>query len=216
MRMRALGLMAAEQRLEGLAPHFTLDVADLPDEPEDSQAGHDLPDEVMRVPCDGLDLLESMASAEVRAAAEVMIDTGRRPAEVCQLAPARNPDGRWAIAGITEQHRNWVRVLPEMIVPVTVDGGGQAVRQLLPFDKAKAYRHTCAQRHADVGVEVDVLRQLMDHQVLSTTQRYYQVRDEPQRKVTRLEQAQYRLAGAIRAPARDGGDCRPCLSQLLA
>jgi integrase len=251
MRMRALGLTAAGQPLHGLPPDFTLDIADLPDEPEDSQAGHDLPDEVMRVLCDGLDLLESMASAEIRVAAEVIIDTGRRPAEICQLpydclqrdpdgslvllydnhknyrngrrlpigastggvitrqqqrvragfpdtaaaelkllpAPARNPDGRRAIAGITEQHRSWVRALPDMTVSVTVDADGQAVRQMLPFDKAKiypyAYRHTYTQRHADAGVEVDVLRQL------STTQRYYQVRDKRKRqaveKVTALQ-----------------------------
>ena len=256
MRMRALGLTGAGQPLEGLPPDFTLDVADLPDEPEDSQAGHDLPDEVMRVLCDGLDLLESMASTEVRVAAELIIDTGRRPAEVCQLpydclqrdpdgslvllydnhknyrngrrlpvgastgavitrqqrvcgrfpdtpaaelkllpAPARNPDGRRAISGITEQHRTWVRALPDMMVPVTVDVEGQAVRQMLAFDKAKiypyAYRHTYAQRHADAGVEVDVLRQLMDHRDLSTTQRYYHVRDERKRqavdKVTALQ-----------------------------
>jgi hypothetical protein len=39
----------------------------------------------MRVLCDSLDLLESMTSPEVRAAAELIIDTGRRPAEICRL-----------------------------------------------------------------------------------------------------------------------------------
>jgi len=92
-------------------------------------------------------------------------------------APARNPDGRRPISRITEQHRNSVGALPDMTVPVTVDADGQSVREMLPFDKAKiypyAYRHTYAQRHADAGVEADVLRQLMDHRHLSTTQQYY-------------------------------------------
>jgi integrase len=51
------------------------------------------------------------------------------------------------------------------------------VAKQLCFDKEKifpyAYRHTYAQRHADAGVPVDVLRQLMDHRQLTTTQRYY-------------------------------------------
>ena len=41
------------------------------------------------------------------------------------------------------------------------------------FDKTRivpyAYRHTYAQRHADAGVPVDVLSQLMDHRSLDTT-----------------------------------------------
>jgi integrase len=36
-----------------------------------------------------------------------------------------------------------------------------------------AYRHTYAQRHADAGVPVDVLRELMDHRLLDATRRYY-------------------------------------------
>ena len=38
-----------------------------------------------------------------------------------------------------------------------------------------AYRHTYAQRHADAGVGIDVLRELMDHRKLDTTKGYYQV-----------------------------------------
>ena len=47
------------------------------------------------------------------------------------------------------------------------------------FDKARivlyAYRHTYAQRHADAGVPIDVLRELMDHRKLDTTSGYYSV-----------------------------------------
>ena len=36
-----------------------------------------------------------------------------------------------------------------------------------------AYRHTYAQRHADAGVPVDVLRELLDHDSMDTTRIYY-------------------------------------------
>jgi hypothetical protein len=38
-----------------------------------------------------------------------------------------------------------------------------------------AYRHSYAQRHADAGTPVDVLRELMGHRCMNTTQGYYSV-----------------------------------------
>jgi hypothetical protein len=38
-----------------------------------------------------------------------------------------------------------------------------------------ALRHSYAQRHADAGVPVDVLKELMDHAAVATTMGYYQV-----------------------------------------
>jgi hypothetical protein len=38
-----------------------------------------------------------------------------------------------------------------------------------------AFRHSYAQRHADAGTPVDVLKELMDHRSISTTMGYYQV-----------------------------------------
>ena len=38
-----------------------------------------------------------------------------------------------------------------------------------------AYRHSFAQRHADAGTPVDVLRDLMGHRSMSTTQGYYSI-----------------------------------------
>lgn len=40
---------------------------------------------------------------------------------------------------------------------------------------AYAFRHSYAQRHADAGVPVDVLRDLMDHKSISTTMGYYDI-----------------------------------------
>jgi integrase len=40
---------------------------------------------------------------------------------------------------------------------------------------AYAFRHSYAQRHADAGIPVDVLRDLMDHKSISTTMGYYDI-----------------------------------------
>jgi hypothetical protein len=49
----------------------------------------------------------------------------------------------------------------------------------LPFDRSLiypyAFRHSYAQRHADAGVGVEILKELMDHKDLSVTQGYYTV-----------------------------------------
>lgn len=82
----------------------------------------------------------------------------------------RNPEGSRAITGfsLAFHHRRWIDQMPLL---VTTDG--------LEFDKARvvlyAYRHTYAQRHADAGVPVDVLAELMDHRKLDTTSGYYHI-----------------------------------------
>jgi integrase len=82
----------------------------------------------------------------------------------------RNPDGRRAITGfsIAFHHRVWIDTIAGLR---TADG--------IEFDKRRvvlyAYRHSYAQRHADAGVPIDVLRQLMDHSKLDTTKQYYHV-----------------------------------------
>jgi len=82
----------------------------------------------------------------------------------------RDPDGRRAITAYSASfaHRVWVTKMPVLF---TVDG--------TEYDKSRivlyAYRHTYAQRHADAGVGIDVLRELMDHRKLDTTKGYYQV-----------------------------------------
>jgi integrase len=88
----------------------------------------------------------------------------------------RNPTGRRAITAFSFgfAHRTWVDRMPELH---TSDG--------TEFDKSKivlyAYRHTYAQRHADAGVGIDVLRELMDHRKLDTTQGYYNVGEKRRR-----------------------------------
>ena len=89
----------------------------------------------------------------------------------------RNPEGTKAITAfsLAFAHRTWVKRMP--VLP-TADGA--------EFDKTKivlyAYRHTYAQRHADAGVGIDVLRELMDHRKLDATKAYYRVGENRRRE----------------------------------
>ncbi|MFF7356929.1 hypothetical protein ACFZA1_30420 [Streptomyces filipinensis] len=86
LRFRALDLTSPGQMLEGMPTDFAISPEDMPDEPEDTEAGRDLPEEVMRELCARFDELEAMSSIEVRVATELLIDTGRRPDEINTLA----------------------------------------------------------------------------------------------------------------------------------
>src|SRR5271166_3789147 len=70
--------------------------------------------------------------------------------------------------------RTWVRGLPSLHSG-EIDTNGDPV----PFDRTRihpyAFRHSYAQRHADNGTPVDVLRQLMDHKSIQTTGGYYTI-----------------------------------------
>ncbi|WP_433574100.1 site-specific integrase [Nocardia brasiliensis] len=248
--MRAVGLTRPGQPLHGLHDDFTLRDTDSPTDPEEEPPGRDLPVEVIRHLCMHLDNLEAQTSREIRVAVELVIDTGRRPDEICQLAvdclerdelggpvlsydnfkaarhgrrlpisqatasvieqqqqrvrsrfpdrPAhtlkllpsaqKNPHGRRGLLDTTvsSSHRRWVDSLPEVMVPITVHADGTSITKMIPFDKRRiflyAYRHTYAQRHADAGVAVDVLCQLMDHLHMFTTQRYYRVGEKRRRE----------------------------------
>lgn len=70
--------------------------------------------------------------------------------------------------------RKWVTEIPEIHSEGTGRDGNP-----IPFDRDKiyayAFRHSYAQRHADGGVPIDVLKELMDHRSADTTARYYKV-----------------------------------------
>ncbi|MDQ3454474.1 MAG: site-specific integrase [Actinomycetota bacterium] len=88
----------------------------------------------------------------------------------------RNPDGRSAITAfsLAFQHREWIEHQPTFR---NVDGAEFDKRRIVLY----AYRHSYAQRHADAGVPIEVLRELMDHRKLDTTKGYYRV-GEPRRR----------------------------------
>ncbi len=72
-------------------------------------------------------------------------------------------------------HRTWIARLPSL---TTSDGTEFDKRRVILY----AYRHTYAQRHADAGVPIDVLRELMDHRKLDTTRGYYCVGEARRRE----------------------------------
>jgi integrase len=100
------------------------------------------------------------------------------PAGELKLLPTdrRNPDGRSSITAfsLAFHHREWVARLPLLR---TADGTELDKRRVVLY----AYRHSYAQRHADAGVPIDVLRELMDHRKLDTTKGYYRI-SEPRRR----------------------------------
>lgn len=83
-RMRALGLTRRGRPGAGLGDDFTLTAGDVPTKPEDPEPNRDLPGEIMRQLCAQLPILDSVISCrEIRLAVELLIDTGRRPDEIC-------------------------------------------------------------------------------------------------------------------------------------
>jgi len=68
--------------------------------------------------------------------------------------------------------RDWADQIPVLHSPIPTAHGTPA-----PFDRKLVYpyafRHSYAQRHADAGTPIDVLRDLMDHKQISATQVYW-------------------------------------------
>lgn len=75
----------------------------------------------------------------------------------------------------------WLAAIPQLTdIGLSEDGAPRL------FDKSEVtpyvFRHCYAQRHADAGTPVDVLRELMDHRSVETTMGYYQVSLERKRE----------------------------------
>jgi integrase len=91
-------------------------------------------------------------------------------------SPRANPDGQRPISldALERRHREWADAL-----------GVLRTRDGTEFDKTRAilyaYRHTYAQRHADAGVPIDVLAELLDHRNLNITRGYYRVGEDRRR-----------------------------------
>jgi integrase len=100
-------------------------------------------------------------------------------------SPRRNPDGRRpiTISMLEARHRIWVTGLGTLR---TREGTEVDPARVIPY----AYRHTYAQRHADAGVPIDVLAELLDHRNLNVTRGYYRIGEDRRRdavdKVTAL------------------------------
>jgi integrase len=88
----------------------------------------------------------------------------------------RNPHGRTPISidMLDARHREWVSDLP-----ILCARGGLEINKtkIVPY----VYRHCYAQRHADAGVPIDVLAELLDHRSYSMTRRYYRIGEDRRR-----------------------------------
>ncbi|WP_307482469.1 tyrosine-type recombinase/integrase [Pseudarthrobacter sulfonivorans] len=103
------------------------------------------------------------------------------------LFPSGTPDRvepYFRPAALARSLKIWVDGIPDLLSDAA-DASGDRI----PFDRLKVYpyafRHSYAQRHADAGVPVDVLCELMDHQSISTTQGYYRVNQKRKREAIR-------------------------------
>jgi integrase len=93
----------------------------------------------------------------------------------------KNADGTVWIGSSTFSRvvRSWVAALPQLLGP----GGVEFPRELVvPY----AFRHSYAQRHADAGVALDVLAEMMGHSRLETTRGYYKVSKSRMREAVAL------------------------------
>ena len=242
--IRAMGLTRPGQAAAALPGDVVIGAGDIPAGPARGEPGRDLPPEIMTMLCASLGTLQP---AEVQAATQIAIDTGRRPEDILglpldclardkdgapvlvydnakahrlgrrlpvseatatvitgqqarvrarfpgtppgelKLLPAarRNPDGRrpMTIDMLEGRHREWADRLGPLR---TRDGAEFNTARIVPY----AYRHTYAQRHADAGVPIDVLAELLDHRNLNVTRCYYRVGEDRRReavdKVTAL------------------------------
>jgi integrase len=95
--IRTFGLTRPGQLLAGLPADFTLRQGDIPQEADNDRRGRDLPTTVLRALSDNLHLLEERSGIGDRRIVELLIDTGRRPNEICRLrwdCLERDPGGK--------------------------------------------------------------------------------------------------------------------------
>lgn len=126
-----------------------------------------------------LPIAETTAQVIVSQQSRVAARFPATPTGELKLLPTdrRNPDGRHSITAfsLSFAHREWVNRLPELTT---------AVGTL--FDRRRvvlyAYRHSYAQRHADAGVPIDALRELMDPPKARHHHRLLQHVGEPRRR----------------------------------
>ena len=252
--MHAKGITAPGGAAGGLPAAFVLRRSDIPVDPDRQPRPRSLPDAVLKLIAGNLDVLEERCGISERRISEILIDTGRRPDEVCTLewdCLERDPSGdpvliytdaknnrpgrrlpiAEATAAVITAQKDWTRaryphtppgklalfprdkgnkdgtkpiradaytnahrIFADAIAHLLLDADGQQVNPALvvPY----AYRHSYAQRHADAGVQPDVLRELMSHRSMRTTTGYYRITENRLRAaVDKVARHQFNAAG---------------------
>jgi len=83
--IRVLGLTRVNGPAAGLPDDFHMGRKDIPSEPILEEAGRGLPAWVLRVINDNLNVVAKRSGTDARRMIELLIDTGRRPDEICKL-----------------------------------------------------------------------------------------------------------------------------------
>jgi hypothetical protein len=100
---------------------------------------------------------------------------------------ARNRPRNGHLSELTyaKMFRAWLEAMPPL-TDIGLDEHGDP--RLYDKSRVRPYglRHAYAQRHADGGTQVDVLRELMDHRSVETTIGYYQVSQKRKQEAVRL------------------------------
>lgn len=159
-----------------------------------------------------VDAIAQHASPPVRAAIWVALLTGCRRGEVCKIAAEDIGRDRIRIlAGNTKtlRHREvpivpalrpWLKHLPLAIGFEGVKSGFRRAREAagMPHVHFHDLRHSCATILLGLGVDLHVVREILGHTSIKTTERYAHVMVKPQRqalaKLGRLHQDLHRPA----------------------
>ncbi len=83
--IRAMGLTKPGGIAAGLPDDFIMGRQDIPPEPDEGEEGRDLPAWVIKILDANLHVMEERSGTDMRRMTELMMDTGRRPDEICQL-----------------------------------------------------------------------------------------------------------------------------------
>src|SRR6266702_6982788 len=131
--IRAMGLTRPGQAAAALPGDVVIGAGDIPAGPARGEPGRDLPPEIMTVLCASLGTLQP---AEVQAATQIAIDTGRRPEDILGLpldCLARDKDGAAVLVYDNAKAHRLGRRLPVSQATAAVITGQQArVRARFP------------------------------------------------------------------------------------
>lgn len=140
--------------------------------------------------------LADHASEQVRAAIWVALLTGCRRGEVCKITAedigrktiriqaGNTKTLRYREVPIAPALRPWLKHLPLTINFEGIKSGFRRAREAAGMEHVNFHdlRHSCATIMLQLGVELHVVREILGHTSVKTTERYAHVMIDPQRK----------------------------------
>ena len=144
---------------------------------------------------DEVKLIADQASENVRAAIWIALLTGCRRGEICKVTkdditddvirlPAMNTKTlAYREVPITPALRPWLKYLPLPIKEAGIKSGFAKARDAAGFEDVRFHdlRHACATILLSQGVPLHVVRDVLGHASIKTTERYAHTMVEPQR-----------------------------------